>query len=378
MVPMTSADDSRTKLIEEVGSELGELRQAADRLDEAVAALYGLNRTDLRCLAILYKRGRMTAGELAEETGLTPGAITTVLDRMEKGGYANRVPDPADRRRVLIVSTVAAREVGARIYGEVEVASQRLLEPREEQEITAVRDYLRGAREVYEEQTGQVAAAMSGAAGTAAAVTADEGGPAESSAPVVPGGAARLEFSKGAARVVLRGEAGMTELYRGHFDGPAPDVLVNGNTMVVQQRRRFRPFDWRGQSSDITLNAGLPWVILFRGGMWQLDADLRGMQIQSVEIKGGASQVEIWLPLPRGIVPVRLSGGASRILVHRPAGAAMRAEVGGGASQLVFDDQRPGSIGGRAYFSSPGFNEAVDRYEVRFSGGASQITIDTL
>ena len=92
--------------------------------------MYGLNRTDLRCLGILYRRGRTTAGELAEETGLTPGAITTVLDRMEKGGYANRVPDPADRRRILIVSTVAAREVGARIYGEVEVASQHLLEPR--------------------------------------------------------------------------------------------------------------------------------------------------------------------------------------------------------------------------------------------------------
>jgi hypothetical protein len=56
----------------------------------------------------------------------------------------------------------------------------------------------------------------------------------------------------------------------------------------------------------------------------------------------------------------------------------MRAEVSGGASQLVFDEQRPGSIGGRAYFSSPGFGEATDRYELRFFGGASQITIDTV
>jgi hypothetical protein len=307
---------------------------------------------------------------------LTPGAITTVLDRMEKGGYANRVPDPADRRRVLIVSTVAAREVGARIYGEVEVASQRLLEPRTVEEIAAVRDYLRGARVVYEDQTGQVAAALG--AGAEAAAAAGEAGPAESSAPVSPGGVARLEFNKGAAKVVIRGEAGMTELYRARFEGPAPEVLVNGNSLIVQQKRRFRPFDWRGQSSDLTLNAGLSWAISFRGGMWLLDADLRGMQVQAMDIKGGASQVEIWLPLPRGIVPVRLSGGASKVLVHRPGGAAMRAEVSGGASQLVFDEQRPGSIGGRAYFSSPGFGEAADRYELRFSGGASQITIDTV
>ena len=82
-------------LVDEVGVELDELRRAGDQLDEAVALQFGLNRTDLRCLGILYRRGRVTAGELAEESGLTPGAITTVLDRLERGGYANRVADPA-------------------------------------------------------------------------------------------------------------------------------------------------------------------------------------------------------------------------------------------------------------------------------------------
>ena len=85
-------DEARhTGLIDEVALELGELRKAGDQLDEAVALQFGLNRTDLRCLGILYRRGRVTAGELAEESGLTPGAITTVLDRLERGGYANRV-----------------------------------------------------------------------------------------------------------------------------------------------------------------------------------------------------------------------------------------------------------------------------------------------
>ena len=47
----------------------------------------------------------MAAGELADESGLSPGAITTVLDRIERAGYANRVADPDDRRRVLVIST---------------------------------------------------------------------------------------------------------------------------------------------------------------------------------------------------------------------------------------------------------------------------------
>ena len=169
-----------------------------------------------------------------------------------------------------------------------------------------------------------------------------------------------------------------TELYHASFGGPAPEILVQGNHVIVQPRRRFRLFDWRGHSSNIVLNAGLPWAISFRGAMWQMTADLRGLRLESLEVTGGASHVEVWLPEVEGTVPIRLAGGASSILLHRPAGTAMRAEVTGGASQLVFDDQRLGAIGGRNVLASPGFEEATGRYEVRFSGGASQITIDTV
>ena len=139
------ADDS-DRLIDDVGTELGELRRTADRLDEAVANQFGLNRTDLRCIGILYRRGRVTAGELAEESGLTPGAITTVLDRMERNGYANRVADPSDRRRVMVTSTTATRELGARVYGEVELAGRSQLEQIDPAGVEVIRDYLRGIR----------------------------------------------------------------------------------------------------------------------------------------------------------------------------------------------------------------------------------------
>jgi DNA-binding MarR family transcriptional regulator len=345
-------------------------------LDEAIASLYGLNRTDLRCLGILYRRGRVTAGELAEESGLTPGAITTALDRMEKSGYANRVADPEDRRRVLVLSTVAAREVGARIYGEVEVASQRVLDGCSPEELTAIRDYLRGAREVYEGQTAQVAACLAGPEGAA---TAEAGGPPpESSAPLAVATSARLEFSRGASKVGIRGDATLTDLYRARFEGLPPIVTVRDNTVIIEQKRRFLPFDWRAQSSDVSLNTSIPWAVSLRGGMWKLTADLRALRLESLEVAGGASDVEIWLPAAIGTVPVRISGGASKVSLHRPAGVAIRVDMSGGASQLTFDDQRLGAIGGRSHFESPGLNEASDRYEARISGGASQIVIDTV
>jgi DNA-binding MarR family transcriptional regulator len=51
----------------------------------------GINRTDLRCLNIVDNQGPMTAGRLAELSGLTTAAVTTVLDRLERAGYARRV-----------------------------------------------------------------------------------------------------------------------------------------------------------------------------------------------------------------------------------------------------------------------------------------------
>jgi len=371
---MTQDEAQHAQLVDEVGLELDELRRAGDQLDEAVALQFGLNRTDLRCVGILYRRGRVTAGELAEESGLTPGAITTVLDRLERGGYANRVPDPGDRRRVLVVSTVATREIGARIQGEVELATRQLLEGREAAELTVIRDYLRGTRSVFERQIASLTAEGAPGAGE---VTAG-GDDVQSHAPLAGVTAGRLEFTKGAAKVSLCGDASLTELYRAAFEGPAPEITVKGGVVTVQQRRRFRPFDWRSQSAEFALTTAVPWDISLRGGMWKLVADFSALRVTALEVTGGASDIEVTLPAPIGVVPVRISGGASEVLLRRPAGTEARAEMNGGASQLIFDGQRLGAVGGRAVLTSGGFTEATDRYEIRFTGGASQVTVATI
>ena len=68
----------------------------------AVADHLGVNLTDLSCAGILSAEGPMIAGRLAELTGLTTGAITGVIDRLEKAGYARREKDHSDRRRVIV------------------------------------------------------------------------------------------------------------------------------------------------------------------------------------------------------------------------------------------------------------------------------------
>jgi DNA-binding MarR family transcriptional regulator len=98
---------------------LGELARSAQRaatdgilFHQAVADRLGLHVSDLRCLNVLFEAGSVSAGELCERTGLTTGAVTRMIDRLERAGYVRREPDPADRRRVIVT---AVEEKAAKI-----------------------------------------------------------------------------------------------------------------------------------------------------------------------------------------------------------------------------------------------------------------------
>lgn len=91
-------------------------QNASDMFDETVGQLLGINRTDGRCGDIIQRFGRMTAGQLAEQSGLTTGAVTTVIDRLEAAGYVQRVRDDVDRRRVFVELTDYAKKLGEMLY----------------------------------------------------------------------------------------------------------------------------------------------------------------------------------------------------------------------------------------------------------------------
>jgi DNA-binding MarR family transcriptional regulator len=99
---------------------------ASDLLDLAVAEQVGVNRTDLRCLDQLARLGPQPAGRLADAVGLTSGAFTVAIDRLEKAGFVRRRADPADRRRVLVELTENAGRVVA-LFADLRGATNRLL-----------------------------------------------------------------------------------------------------------------------------------------------------------------------------------------------------------------------------------------------------------
>lgn len=69
---------------------------------QAVADVVGLYITDHQCLYFIHCNGETPAGRLAELTGLTAGAVTGIIDRLEKAGYARRTNNPKDRRRTIV------------------------------------------------------------------------------------------------------------------------------------------------------------------------------------------------------------------------------------------------------------------------------------
>jgi len=79
-----------------------DLATAVVLFHEAVASRLGLNAAEWRCLGLLDQHGPSTAGQLAEWSGFTTGAITGIVDRLEKAGYVRRQPNPRDRRSVII------------------------------------------------------------------------------------------------------------------------------------------------------------------------------------------------------------------------------------------------------------------------------------
>lgn len=101
----------RQELIAALGMAGRELSAHTVMFHAAVAERLQLSVTDHKAFDFILRHGPVSAGQLAEITGLTTGAVTGVIDRLEQAGYVERVRDEADRRKVLVRSSLtAARE----------------------------------------------------------------------------------------------------------------------------------------------------------------------------------------------------------------------------------------------------------------------------
>ena len=95
----------REEIIQAINEKFREMSTETIMFHQAVADILGLHITDHKCLDFIYRFGAMPAGRLAELSGLTTGAVTGIIDRLEEAGYVRRANDPKDRRRTIVEPT---------------------------------------------------------------------------------------------------------------------------------------------------------------------------------------------------------------------------------------------------------------------------------
>lgn len=144
--------NDKRKLFEELVEEVRLSQEATARFDQAVGDALGLNRTDMRCLEVIEREGPISAGRLAEATGLTAGAMTTALDRLERSGHARRVHDPGDRRRVLVELTPEARGHGDHFWAAHQAHAEDLYRRYTAEQIRLLLDFVRAGRMLNERE----------------------------------------------------------------------------------------------------------------------------------------------------------------------------------------------------------------------------------
>jgi len=176
-------------------------------------------------------------------------------------------------------------------------------------------------------------------------------------APLGSATSGRLVFTAGAVDVTLLTKPALQGLVRGRFV------------------RRVSWVGFEAGGDKITLNASIPWGIEFRGSTSNLNADLRGLELRSLDLLRGASQIRLLLSKPAKTTFLYITGGIRDGTIRVPAGVGMRVQVSGGVSDLLFDGQHFAEIGGATILENSIFKSATSRCDICIAGGASNLTI---
>jgi DNA-binding MarR family transcriptional regulator len=116
----------------------------------------GLNATDMECLRLLFLKGISTPSELARHTGLTSGATTAMLDRLEQASLIERRPNPDDRRGTLIVPAKSSAEKAASWFESARKAQDELISSYSEKELEIIADVFEQFTKLWEQESEKI------------------------------------------------------------------------------------------------------------------------------------------------------------------------------------------------------------------------------
>ncbi len=355
--------------------------------DEALAEHLGLNPTDLRCLELVIAAPGLTPSRLAELAGVTSGAVTGVVDRLERAGYVTRRPDPSDRRSVTIAPVPARADEVVAAIGPLAEAVDGLLAAGSASEGDAIGRFLVDAGRAVDAETARLRAQTRGGfignrfsaplldASRGRLVFAS-GAPrfALNIAPLGPRANARIIAETSASRLEFAGASPADALVLATFDGPRPDVRAAGGVVTIRYRRQATAA-FSTRKARVALNGSIPWTIELDGGITDLTGTLEAVTLERMDVDGGANHVRLELPRPTGTATIRIGGVVSSARFTRPAGIPVAVRMAGGVAHLRVDGGRREQVAGQRRYVGPGFADSPDRYELEVLGGASELTV---
>lgn len=130
-----------------------ELSDAIVLFHEAIGAVSGLSAADHKAYGIVARHGPLTATELARRTGLTPGAITGLVDRLDRAGLVRRDRDPADRRRVVIIAVPRSNPRAAAAFRSLSRSMAEVAERYPPDQLAAITDWIKRTAAVLRQET---------------------------------------------------------------------------------------------------------------------------------------------------------------------------------------------------------------------------------
>jgi DNA-binding MarR family transcriptional regulator len=121
-------------------------------LHQEVGRILGLNVTDMKCLDVMTMQGSATPSQLAEQTGLSSGATTAMIDRLERARLVVRRPHPTDRRGTVLVLTQEAMEKLPSLFESLGAAMQALMADYSQKELVVLADFFAKARVLWQRE----------------------------------------------------------------------------------------------------------------------------------------------------------------------------------------------------------------------------------
>jgi DNA-binding MarR family transcriptional regulator len=362
---MSSVPDERSQMLDTFLHETQMQTAATVLLEQAIAEQLRISVTDLHSANLLRMIGPMTAGKIAELTGLTTGAITGMLDRLEKIGFVRREIDPTDRRRIYVhAEDETMNTLVGPLYDSLARHSLAMLGQYSDEQFAFLLDHMRRNNALMMEETQRIRHVHAQKTQTASFDY-------QSESVTIPLGttlAGHLILTEGAMRVTLGTAANADYLLSGQFEKVIPGIVTDSGVIRVIYLRGGAA---QGSgTAALLLNDAIPWRFELSIGSATCTADLAGVRLNALDLKVVSSAIEIMLPAPLDIVPLRIAGEASTITLHCPSDTTLRVTQRRGAAQV-----RINGVGVEKTYESAGYADAVGRFEIDVSARLSPVNI---